>query len=138
AALAVILAVPLSRMAARQGWPLWPTVGVATALAVALEPTRETLGFGQVNLLLFALVMADLVGMRLRSAAVLAARRGGADPGLGGFRGFWLSGAWAGAGIGLATAVKLTPGLFIVYLLVSRQRRAAAVASVTAAAASLA
>ncbi|GAB3801764.1 hypothetical protein GCM10027605_19880 [Micromonospora zhanjiangensis] len=40
-------------------------------------------------------------------------------------------------GIGLATAIKLTPGIFIVYLLVTRRWRAAAVASGTAAAATL-
>ena len=36
---------------------------------------------------------------------------------------------FAGVGIGLATAIKLVPGIFIVYLLVSRRWRAAAVAS---------
>ena len=34
---------------------------------------------------------------------------------------------WAGVGIGLATAIKLTPGLFVVYLLLTGRRRAAAV-----------
>ena len=40
-------------------------------------------------------------------------------------RRFFFSGAWAGVGIGLATSVKLTPALFILYLLVTRQWRAA-------------
>ena len=44
---------------------------------------------------------------------------------------------WAGVGIGLATAIKLTPGIFIVYLLVTGRWRAAAVATGTAAAATL-
>jgi alpha-1,2-mannosyltransferase len=44
---------------------------------------------------------------------------------------------WAGVGIGLATAVKLTPGVFILYLLLTRRWRAAATASGTAAAATL-
>jgi alpha-1,2-mannosyltransferase len=35
---------------------------------------------------------------------------------------------WAGVGIGLATATKVTPGLFLVYLAVTRRWRAAAVA----------
>jgi alpha-1,2-mannosyltransferase len=39
-------------------------------------------------------------------------------------RGWW----WAGVGIGLATAVKLTPALFVLYLLLSRRLRPAAVA----------
>ena len=40
-------------------------------------------------------------------------------------------------GVGLATALKLFPGIFIVYLLATRRWRAAAVASATAAAATL-
>jgi alpha-1,2-mannosyltransferase len=45
---------------------------------------------------------------------------------------------WAGVGIGLATAIKLTPGVFILYLLVTRRWRAALVATGTAAVATLA
>jgi alpha-1,2-mannosyltransferase len=72
---------------------------------------RETLGFGQVNMLLVFLVVADLVLLE-RSP-------------------------WGGIGIGLATAIKLTPGIFIVYLLIARRYRAALVASTTTAAATL-
>ena len=50
----------------------------------------------------------------------------------GSLRRFWFSGAWAGAGIGLATSIKLTPALFIFYLLVTRQWRAAMTALATA------
>jgi hypothetical protein len=144
AALGVVLAVLLVPVADRYGWPRWLTIAVALPLALALEPSRETLGFGQVNLLLFALVIGDLLALRW------AARRdpaGGADPAPGGaaagrvaerLRRLWFSGAWAGVGIGLATAVKLTPGLFIAYLLLSRQRRPAMVAMATAGGASLA
>jgi alpha-1,2-mannosyltransferase len=149
AVLGVVLALLLRPIAARFGWPWLPTVGVALALAIALEPTRETLGFGQVNLLLFGLVMADLLALRWAARAVEARRRGRRAPagssgtGVEGFdiggslRRLWFSGAWAGVGIGLATAVKLTPGLFILYLLVSKQRKPALVASGTAAGASL-
>ncbi|MGC5018878.1 glycosyltransferase 87 family protein [Micromonospora sp. DT47] len=123
AALAVVLAALLRPIVDRLAWPLWFTVAVATPMAVALEPVRETLGYGQVNLLLFALVMADLVGLRWRS------RRGThGRPTDGAFLRFLHSGSWAGAGIGLATAVKLTPALFIVYLLITRQWRTAATA----------
>lgn len=131
AALGVILAVLLAPIADRLGWPRRLTVAVALPLALALEPNRETLGFGQVNLLLFALVLADMVALRWRANG--PPRRAGSA-----LVRFWYSGAWAGAGIGLATAIKVTPGLFIVYLLVSRQWRTAAVATGTAAAASLA
>ncbi|RZU72380.1 uncharacterized protein DUF2029 [Micromonospora kangleipakensis] len=119
-AVAVVLAALLRPIVDRLGWPLWFTVGIATPMAVAIEPARETLGYGQVNLLLFALIMADLVGLRWR------ARRGThhdtADSAL---ARFVYSGTWAGAGIGLATAVKLTPALFIAYLMITRQWRAA-------------
>ncbi|SCL22541.1 Protein of unknown function [Micromonospora nigra] len=123
AALAVVLAGLLRPVVDRLGWPLWFTTAIATPLAVAIEPSRETLGFGQVNLLLFALIIADLIGLRWRS------RRGThhAD-GDGPLLRFVYGGGWAGAGIGLATAVKLTPALFILYLLVTRQWRAAGVA----------
>jgi alpha-1,2-mannosyltransferase len=103
----------LAPMAARHGWTPWFVVAVAVALLIAFEPMRETVTFGQVNILLLGLVAADLLW------------------GLPNGR------AWAGVGIGLATAVKLTPGIFIVYLLVTRRYRAALVASGTAAAATL-
>jgi alpha-1,2-mannosyltransferase len=102
--------VPISR---RHGWATWFAYAVALCLALAFEPVRETLTFGQVNTLLLTLVAADvLFGVSRR-------RR------------------WAGVGIGLATAVKLTPGVFILYLLVTRRWRAAGVAIGTAAGATL-
>ncbi|MFF5177119.1 glycosyltransferase 87 family protein [Micromonospora sp. NPDC000316] len=123
AALALVLAGLLRPIVDRLGWPLWFTVAVAVPLAVAIEPGRETLGYGQVNILLFALIMADLIGLRWRS------RRGTHYAATDGpLLRFVYSGAWAGAGIGLATAVKLTPALFIAYLLITRQWRVAATA----------
>ncbi|NUR49108.1 MAG: DUF2029 domain-containing protein [Hamadaea sp.] len=86
---------------------------VILALLIAYEPMRETFLFGQVNMLLVALVAGDL------------------------FFGVGLNRRWAGLGIGLATAVKLTPGLFILYLLLTKRWRAAFVAMGTAAGATL-
>ena len=94
----------LAPVAERHGWPRWFAVALAVPIVSGLEPVRETMGFGQVNLFLVALILAD----------VAALRRGR---------------PWAGAGIGLAMAVKLTPGLFVVYLLVTRRWRAAGVAT---------
>ena len=97
----------------REGWSRWFAFAVAVCLIAAYEPMRETFLFGQVNMVLVALVMAD---------AVLLLGRGS---------------RWAGLGIGLATAIKLTPGLFILYLLVTRRWRAAGVAVATAITATL-
>jgi hypothetical protein len=107
-ALALVLFSLLGPLARREGWSRWGAVAVALPLFAALEPVRESLGYGQVNVLLFGLIMADLVALR----------RG------------W---RWAGVGIGLATAIKLTPALFIIYLLVSKQWRTALVSAATAA-----
>lgn len=104
------LVAPVAR---RHGRPVVLAVAIALPVAFVLEPVRETLGYGQVNLLLAALVLAD----------VAALRRGA---------------RWAGVGIGLAAAVKLTPALFVVYLVAARRWRAAAVAAGTAAVATLA
>ncbi|MFI7605425.1 glycosyltransferase 87 family protein [Micromonospora sp. NPDC049366] len=100
-------------IARRAGWTRWYALAVALCLAAAFEPMRETVNFGQVNMLLLFLVAVDL--LRLLPAG----------------------NRWAGIGIGLATAIKLTPGIFIVYLLVTRRWRAAFTAMATAAGASL-
>jgi alpha-1,2-mannosyltransferase len=104
------LIAPLVR---RAGWPAWFAGAVAVCLAVAFEPVRETITFGQVNTLLLTLVAGDVL------FGVGRGRR------------------WAGVGIGLATAIKLTPGVFILYLLVTGRWRAALTATGTAAGATL-
>jgi alpha-1,2-mannosyltransferase len=86
---------------------LGATLGVS-ALALLTEPVQQTLALGQVNLLLMLLVVADLL------------------TGLGG-RTRW----WHGIGIGLAAGIKLTPLIFIPYLLLIRRYRQAAVAAGT-------
>jgi alpha-1,2-mannosyltransferase len=100
-------------VARREGWTRWYALGIAICFAAAFEPLRETILFGQVNLLLVFVVALDLLFF------VAPGRRFG------------------GIGIGLATAVKLTPGVFILYLLVTRRWRAAIMASATAAAATV-
>ena len=88
------------------------TLGV-TALALVTEPVQQTLALGQVNLLLMLLIVADLL-------------TAGAADGPGG-RTRW----WHGIGIGLAAGVKLTPLIFIPYLLLIRRYRQAATATAT-------
>jgi alpha-1,2-mannosyltransferase len=116
----------LGPLVARRGWSRWFVFTIAAALLFAWEPMRETLSFGQVNMLLVFLVVADLV--------VLVATP--AEPPTGGVRLVGRS-RWGGVGIGLATAIKLTPGIFIVYLLLARRRREALVAAATTAAATV-
>jgi alpha-1,2-mannosyltransferase len=88
----------------RKGWSPWFAYTIACCLALAYEPVRETISFGQVNTLLLALVAGDMM------LGLAKGRK------------------WAGVGIGLATAIKLTPGVFIVYLLITRRWRAAGTA----------
>jgi alpha-1,2-mannosyltransferase len=90
----------LRRCGVPRGWKLG-LLGVAVVLAV--EPIRTTLGYGQVNTLLMALVVADLLpdapGERRRIPQ--------------------------GMLIGLAAAIKLTPALFVVFAFLIGRRRAA-------------
>jgi alpha-1,2-mannosyltransferase len=95
-------------LAARTGQPAWFLVCLAAILATGLEPIREAYTFGQINLLLWLLIVADLLVLQPRGSR------------------------WTGVGIGLATAIKLVPGMFILYLLACRRWRAAAVAGGTA------
>jgi alpha-1,2-mannosyltransferase len=85
----------------------------AIPLVLITEPMRETIPLGQINMLLVLLVLMDLL--------VLGPRKS----------------RWMGIGIGIATAIKLLPGIFIVYLLLTRQWRAAITSIVTAAAATV-
>ncbi|HEY2205891.1 MAG TPA: glycosyltransferase 87 family protein [Pseudonocardia sp.] len=74
-------------------------------LALWCEPVWETVTFGQVNLLLALLVLADLLGPpSARGRGVL---------------------------VGIAAGIKLTPLFFVAYLLLTRRFREAAVATGT-------
>jgi alpha-1,2-mannosyltransferase len=100
---------------ARRVWPAGGRGGalsvasVALPLALLLEPVLETFKFGQVNLVLMALVAVDCLLERTR----------------------WPRGLL----VGLAAAIKLTPAAFLLFFLLRRDARAAVVTVVTAAAA---
>ncbi|MFC8716869.1 glycosyltransferase 87 family protein [Kitasatospora sp. NPDC057198] len=113
AATALLLYWLVDSVARRRGWCRWYAFGLAACLCALSNPVRDTFSFGQVNLLLVALVFADreLDGRRFAGSR-------------------WRS--LAGVGTGLAAAVKLTPALFIVHLLLTGRRRAAATAAATA------
>jgi alpha-1,2-mannosyltransferase len=76
-------------------------------LAAAGDPVRSTLGYGQINMVLMALVVLDCLGPAGRRRGVL---------------------------VGLAAAIKLTPAVFVLFFLVRKDYRAAARAGVTFAA----
>jgi alpha-1,2-mannosyltransferase len=73
------------------------------AVCAYLFPLRDQMRFGQIDILLIALCVADCATVKPR----------------------WPRGAL----IGLATAIKLVPGVFIVYLWISGRRRAAKTAA---------
>lgn len=82
----------------------WLAVG-ACAVGLWLSPVWETLDFGQVNLLLMLLCAVD--GLR--------------------GRGCW----WGGTLVGLATAIKLTPAVFLLLFVLRRDVRSAVMAVVS-------
>ena len=90
----------LKRCGVPRGWKLG-LVGVAVVLA--MEPIRTTLGYGQVNTLLMALVVADLLPDRPGEQRRIP----------------------QGSLIGLAAAIKLTPALFVIFAFLVGKRRAA-------------
>jgi alpha-1,2-mannosyltransferase len=105
AALWVIVHLTVRELGGPRDALMW-SVPIAL-VAVTAHPVLQTLLFGQINLVLVALVLADVLANR---------------------------GRWRGVGVGIATGVKLVPGAFIVYFLVTGQRRAAVVSAVTTAA----
>lgn len=105
-AIVAVLALALRPFYRRLGWQLsW-----VLPAALLLEPVRGNLAYGQVDVFLMAMVIADCLTDSPR----------------------WPRGSLAG----LAAAMKLTPALFIVFFLLRRDYRAAGAMSATFAAAS--
>lgn len=94
------------RFGTRLGWSRHRLVVVGLCCGVAglaFEPVRITFQLGQINVILMAILLCDLLG--------------------------YTPSRFRGALVGLATGIKLTPGLFIVFLLLTRRYREAGVAS---------
>ncbi|WP_405018955.1 glycosyltransferase 87 family protein [Kitasatospora sp. NBC_00070] len=89
------------------GWPRpgrrAPALLLAVGAGVFLEPVYTTLQYGQINLVIACLVLWDLTHKH----------------------------RFTGIGIGLAIGIKLTPGIFAVYLLLTGRIRAAMVSGAT-------
>ncbi len=79
------------------------TVILFVAGALLLEPVYHTLFLGQINLILLALILTDVWRVS--------------------------RGRPAGIGVGIAAAIKLTPGVFIVFFLLTRRTKAAVTAA---------
>lgn len=100
----LVLAALVTLSARLAGRPLsLPALCTATAVCVWTEPVFQTLLFGQINLVIVCLVLWDLTR----------------SPGARG----------KGVALGLATGIKLTPGLFIPYLLLTGHRKEAVTAT---------
>ena len=106
---ALLLLVWLSVRAVRPGLDRQRLLGWSLILmtpAFFIEPVHLTFAFGQVNIVLAALVLADLTGSLRLGGRTLP----------------------RGVLLGVVAAIKLTPLVFVPYLLVTRQTRAGWVA----------
>ena len=137
--LAAVFAVPLTTISEHLGFALWnlasivalvfvvrastgrlvhrfanPRVAFAVVCVIALtfSPVQDEIGFGQVGIVLMAMCFFDCTRDPSRRSRGLL--------------------------VGVATAIKLVPGIFIPYLWLSGRRRAAVVAAATFAALTLA
>jgi alpha-1,2-mannosyltransferase len=82
----------------------WTLTAMLVGLCLWLEPVRYSIELGQINLVILAVVVAELLGSPERK--------------------------WAGVGIGLVAGIKLTPAIFLIYLVLIGQRRAGFVGTV--------
>jgi alpha-1,2-mannosyltransferase len=99
--LALVLVVVLRSLDMRP----WPAALVLLAPALLVEPVRSTFDYGQVNVILMALVVLDTL---VRSPR-------------------WPRGAL----VGIAAAIKLTPAVFVLFFLLRGDRRAALTAGMS-------
>jgi alpha-1,2-mannosyltransferase len=100
---ALYMALRLPRPRREPAALVWPLALAAAVVAIWLEPVRTALGYGQVDILVALAVLYDLTRPD--------------------------TSRHKGAAIGLAAGLKLTPAIFVVYLLITRRYRAAATAT---------
>jgi len=75
----------------------WAVAGLLCGVgSLALEPVRSNFDYGQINLILMLMIVADLT---------------------------WMRPPWRGVLVGVAAAIKLTPLVFLFYFVVDRDRR---------------
>ncbi|MCB0948274.1 MAG: DUF2029 domain-containing protein [Mycobacterium sp.] len=105
---------PVTRVTGEPAWArrCWLAAAIVAPAAMFLEPIRSNFDFGQINVVLMTLVIADCVPRRTP----------------------WPRGLL----LGVAIALKLTPAVFLLYFLLKRDTRALVVAAASAAVATLA
>ena len=86
-----------------------PLALVSAALVIGMEPIRTTIGYAQINTFLMALVIIDLLPAAPGRKRIIP----------------------AGMLIGIAAAIKLTPALFVLMLLILGRKRPAITAMIT-------
>jgi alpha-1,2-mannosyltransferase len=104
-AMSLVIRVTLEKVPNRPSW-LSPTRATVwfSILALGIEPVWRTLFLGQINIILMAIVLVDVLVITAAGGRV---------------------GKWGGVLIGVAAAVKLTPLIFVAHLLLVGQRSAA-------------
>lgn len=105
---------PRTRVTREPAWVrrCWLAAAIVAPAVIYLEPIRSNFDFGQINVVLMTLVIADCVPRRTR----------------------WPRGLL----LGVAIALKLTPAVFLLYFLLRRDTRALLVTAASAVVATLA
>ncbi|MGN6794695.1 MAG: glycosyltransferase 87 family protein [Streptosporangiaceae bacterium] len=99
-----------------------------SAAALWTQPVQSNLGLGQINLVLMAAIIWDLRPSRAELNRIRAGSPAG-EPLAGSALSRSASPWWTGLATGVAAGIKLTPLIFVLYLLVTRRFRQAGMAS---------
>lgn len=105
-ALYLVIMLSFRVLGRRPSWQLRVISGSLVAIVMLLEPVRTTIWYGQINVFLMLLVLADLT----RTPDLTGARES----------------RWRGAATGLAAGIKMTPLIFGLYLAIVGRWRAVA------------
>lgn len=94
----LLVVIALTVGALWPAYPRWLVAGAVLPVAMFLEPMRETVSYGQINVLLMVLVVIDCLAGKPRLPR--------------------------GVLVGLAAAIKLTPAAFVLFFLLRKDYRA--------------
>ena len=111
ALLVVSVWIVLTALQTEQGRRWWLAVGIVAVAAVTIEPIEANFSFGQINVVLMTLVIADCLPRRTP----------------------WPRGSL----LGIAIALKLTPAVFLLYFALRKEGRTLLTAAMSFAAATL-